>query len=224
MKSPIVILFVTGLFFCQAKAELRQSYDLESLIQITEKNHIQIKKADSKILEMAKEVQLSNARFFPEVSLQSTQSTNQLLLKQNIYDGGASIASSDISTENKSLSEWDRKKQFKNLKELVTETYYHGLLIRQHKLLLESNSKLCENALEYAQKQMKFRSIGRDTLLRAKVEYRKSRAALFEVKRSERLVSQLLSKLTRLRDFELENLKGDLAFKDIEPPFEKKTP
>ena len=76
-------------------------------------------------------------------------------------------------------------------------------------------------ALAAAEKQLKFRSIGRDVVLRVQVEYRKGQAILLEARNTQNIAERRLSLLILDTDFSILSLTERMDFSRLPKPIER---
>jgi len=216
---------------CGARAEneplnvqgLNGKWSLPDVINAVESNNSLIKKAASKIDEMGDSTTLAKSAYFPSLFLQSTGSnslSNQFILQQKIYDGGASIAAIEISKNHQKMAEFDKAVQAEKLRIQTIEAYYNALFARHRRAYYEESYGLIAQALETAERQFKYRSISKDALLRGKVEFRKIRASSFDAKNAETEAVRALSHLTHRADFSIDWLEDRFNLNEIPPPYE----
>ena len=221
---------VLHLFFCfcffisssiSTAATTQRLGTLDSILEKAAQNSLTVKKADSKITEMSDNLDLARSNYYPNLSVVTSGYSHQVLLNQKIYDGGNTFASVDLYKSQKQAAQWDKKKENESLRDRVVEAYYDGLFTLQQKSLLDNNAKLVAEAVAAAEKQVKFRAIGRDTLLRVRVEYRKGQANVLQAKNSVELAERRLILLLRDPDFSLSSLSERMEFRLLPKPIDR---
>jgi len=170
---------------------------------------------------MSDNLDLARSNYYPNLSVVTSGYSHQVLLNQKIYDGGNTFASVDLYKSQKQAAQWDKKKENESLRDRVVEAYYDGLFTLQQKSLLDNNAKLVAEAVAAAEKQVKFRAIGRDTLLRVRVEYRKGQANVLQAKNSVELAERRLILLLRDPDFSLSSLSERMEFRLLPKPIDR---
>ncbi|MBC7690641.1 MAG: TolC family protein [Methylotenera sp.] len=222
MKSEIfqlmpLLLLPLGLLnqSCPAQAASPPRWTLNEILEMADQADPSVLKASSRILEKSREGTLARSRYFPAVALKSTVFSTQLLLTQKIIDGGATSAAADLAAAEEDMAGWERKTELQKLHLAVIQAYFDALYAVQKTKLLEADGKLIKNAIDYAEKQVKFRAIARSVLLKAKVSERKNSSALFEAHSLETTASRTLGRLTRKSDFPLNSLADSLNTQNV---------
>ncbi|MBC7387385.1 MAG: TolC family protein [Cryobacterium sp.] len=217
LKSVLSIL-ISGVFALNAAADVeKKSLTLQDLFQMAKAANPNVLKANSKIVEMADNGILARSNYFPSLTLQSTILSNQFLLSQKVWDGGATLSAYRQSKEEEKIAGWDKKSEIHRLYRLVTEAYYKALFEIQKMEILEGDAKLIDGALVYAEKQVKFGAIGRNILLKARVAHKKSESELFAARSEKEKATRVLMQLTRRGDLSLDALNGRLDPHDLAP-------
>lgn len=217
----IRILLIGILFYSSYSFSMPRPETLNSILEKANVNSLTVKRADSKVAEALDQLDLAHSNYYPNLSLLSSGWSNQFLLNQKIYDGGYTLAYVDLSHSQKKAAEWNKRREAESLRDRVIQAYYEGLLAIQQLEIVEENSKLIKRAMEAAQKQLKFRAIGRDVYFRVLVEDRKARVNLLEAKNYYQLAERRISLVIYDSSFSLKSLKERMEFEQLPRPMAK---
>lgn len=209
--SNAVILFLMTSLTTVSWAENDPTLSLEQVFQMAKAVDPNILKAKSRIAEMSASGSLARSNYFPSIALQSTVLSNQFFLTQKIWDGGATYAASNIAHQEELIADSEKKSEVRRLYSFVAEAYYDAIFVLQKNEILKNDAKLVKNAVEYSEKQLKYRAIGKSVLMKAKIAQRKITSDLFEANSQMLRAARILSKLTRKEDFPLNSLPENLS-------------
>lgn len=209
LSLVLMLTCVPGSQAFSAKTQ-NSSLNLGTLFEMAKSADPSVLKANSKISEMGETRSLARSGYFPSLAFQSTVLSNQLLFTQKFWDGGATQSASELALQEQNLAGYEKKSEIRRLYSAVSLAYYEALYAIQKTALLEKDSARSDAALAYAEKQMKYGAISKNTLLKARIAHRKAHSGLFEARNEKLKAAETLGRLTRKENFSLDSLAGKL--------------
>jgi len=194
------------------------NWGLQDVLKIAETNSYGLERSQSKINEMHAATHVAFANYLPYVGLQSTISSNQFFFSQKIYDGGAALATIRMAGHREKGAEAEKRIESLKVRDQVIEAYHSAIHAKRASRFLDEDAAKIASAMQRVEKQFKYRVIGRDALLRAKVQIRKNRSERFGARDLERESIRVLSRLTHLPNFSPDWLADDLQSGQLPKP------
>ena len=191
---------------------------LQDVFKLAEKNSNGLERSRLKSIEMQASTKVAYSNFIPNIGLQSTLSSNEFLLSQKIYDGGASLAEVSLSKHREGSSKIEQLVELAKIRGEVIDAFYDAIISKRTTRFLDESSEKIESAMRRVEMQFKYRAIGRDAFLRAKVQIRKSRSEYFEARDAESEAVRKLSRLTHLANFKSDWLVDNIILEQLPKP------